>query len=163
MAGGFVKVTLIGNLGKDPEVRFTAGGTAVANLRVACTSRAKTKDGNWEDRTEWVSLVCFGKTAENAGQYLAKGRQIYAEGRLQTREWQDKEGNKRYSTDVIADQVLFIGGRGEGAGSGESGGRPMGGGGGGGNRPSGGGGGGNKPASEGYDEAPPLSDDDIPF
>ncbi|MEW5851658.1 MAG: single-stranded DNA-binding protein [Myxococcota bacterium] len=159
MAAGFVKVTLIGNLGKDPEVRFTAGGTAVANLRVACTERAKNKEGNWEDRTEWVSLVCFGKTAENAGQYLQKGRQIYAEGRLQTREWTDKDGNKRYNTEVIAFQVLFLGQRdGGGAGAG------MGGGGG---RPAMAGAPGRGPANDmgggAPDEPPPLTDDDIPF
>jgi len=159
MASGFVRVTLIGNLGKDPEVRFTAGGTAVANLRVACTERAKSKSGEWEDRTEWVSLVCFGKTAENAGQYLAKGRQIYAEGRLQTREWTDKEGTKRYSTEVIANQVLFLGSR-EGGGAGAEGGAPRQGGS---ARPS------TPPRAAGdsqgagMDEAPPLSDDDIPF
>ncbi|MEW5852898.1 MAG: single-stranded DNA-binding protein [Myxococcota bacterium] len=109
MAAGFVRVSLIGNLGKDPEVRFTASGTAVCNMRVACTERAKTREGNWEDKTEWVSLVCFGKTAENAGQFLQKGRQVFAEGRLQTREWNDKDGNKRYSTEVLADKVMFLG------------------------------------------------------
>ena len=156
---GFVKVSLIGNLGKDPEVRFTAGGMAVANLRVACTERAKSKDGNWEDRTEWVSLVCFGKTAENAGQYLQKGRQIFAEGRLQTREWNDKEGNKRYSTEVLANQILFLGQGGGGAGGGGA--RSGGAGGSGGGRDLGGGGGGG--GGGGADDPPPLSDDDIPF
>lgn len=136
---GFAKVTLLGNLGADPEVRFTAGGTAVSNLRVACTERIKGKGGEWEDHTEWINVVCFGKTAENAGQYLAKGRQIYAEGRLQTREWNDKEGNKRITTEVIAFQVIFIG-RGD-----TDGGR----------------GGGEQPRSS--RPAPPLSDDDIPF
>jgi single-strand DNA-binding protein len=145
---GFVKVSLIGNLGKDPEVRFTAGGTAVANLRVACTERAKGKDGNWEDRTEWVSLVCFGKTAENAGQYLNKGRQIFAEGRLQTREWNDKEGNKRYSTEIIANQLLFLGGgREEGGARGAGPARPA----------------VRGPSEASPDEPPPLGDDDIPF
>ncbi|MEW5852181.1 MAG: single-stranded DNA-binding protein [Myxococcota bacterium] len=109
MAAGLVKVQLIGNLGNDPEVRVTQGGTAVANMRVACTERAKDKDGNWGDRTEWVNLVCFGKMAEQVGQYLQKGRQIYAEGRLQTREWKDKDNNKRTTTEVIASQVLFLG------------------------------------------------------
>jgi single-strand DNA-binding protein len=155
----------VGNLGKDPEVRFTAGGTAVANLRVASTERVKVKDV-WKDQTEWVSLVCFGKTAENAGQYLQKGRQIYAEGRLQTREWTDKEGNKRYSTEVIANQVLFLnsGAGGGGAGGGGAGGGGGSGGGGAPRRPSpaaGGGGGGGD--ADGGHEAPPLSDDDIPF
>lgn len=116
---GFAKVSLVGNLGKDPEVRFAASGTAVGTLNVACTERVKNKEGNWEDHTEWVRVICFGKTAENAGQYLAKGRQVYAEGRLQTREWADKEGQKRYTTEVIANQVLFLGsGAGAGAGGG---------------------------------------------
>lgn len=114
MANGMVKVTLIGTLGKDPEVKFAASGTAVCNMSVACTERVRNKEGNWEDHTEWVRLVCFGKTAENAGQYLAKGRQVYAEGRLQTREWTDKDGNKRQSTEVIVNQLLFIGGGGGG-------------------------------------------------
>ena len=109
--GGFAKVTLIGNLGKDPEVKFTGGGTAVANLRVACTDRAKNKEGVWEDRTEWVSVVSFGKQAEAVGQHLSKGSQIYVEGRLQTREWNDKDGNKRYSTEVVANDLLFLGGK----------------------------------------------------
>lgn len=108
MASGFARVTLVGNLGKEPELRFAAGGIAVANLRVACTERVKKGDA-WEEQTEWVAVVCFGKTAENAGQYLQKGRQIYAEGRMQTREWKDKDGNKRWSTEVIANQVLFLG------------------------------------------------------
>ena len=157
MASGFVKVQLIGNLGKDPEVRFAASGNAVANLRVGCTERVRTKEGNWEDKTEWVSVVCFGKTAENAGQYLAKGRQIFAEGRLQTREWNDKEGNKRYSTEVLANQILFLGGGQGGAGAGKGGGAPRG-------APAAGGGGGGGGSEAPMDDAPPpLSDDDIPF
>lgn len=115
MASGFVKVTLIGNLGKDPEVRFTGSGTAVANLSVGCTERVKIKD-KWEAVTEWVRVVAFGKTAENAGQYLAKGKQVYVEGRLQTKKWKDKEGNERYSTEVVAHQVLFLGGNAESKG-----------------------------------------------
>lgn len=113
MAAGMVRVSLIGNLGKDPEVKFTAAGTPVCTLSVACTERAKNKDGNYEDQTEWVNVVSFGKTAENAGQFLAKGRQIYAEGRLRTREWTDKDNNKRSTTEVLADKVLFLGGKGE--------------------------------------------------
>jgi single-strand DNA-binding protein len=137
---GFAKVNLIGNLGKDPELKFTTGGTAVCNLRVGCTERVKVKD-EWKDATEWVSLVCFGKTAENAGQYLQKGRQIYAEGRLQTREWNDKDGNKRYSTEVICNQLTYLG---KGEGVGKSGGA--------------------QPAAGGStDSGPPLSDDELPF
>ena len=111
MSNGVNKVILIGNLGQDPEVRYTGGGTAVANLRIACTDRYKNRDGEWQDRTEWVSLVVFGKTAENCGDYLKKGRQIYADGRLQTRQWEDREGNKRYTTEVVANQVIFLGGQ----------------------------------------------------
>lgn len=144
---GFVKVSLVGNLGKDPEVRFTAGGTAVANLRVACTERVKGKSGEWEDHTEWVSVVCFGKTAENAGQYLQKGRQVYAEGRLQTREWADKDGNKRTSTEVLANNILFLGG---GNGGGGGGGAPS-------------TGRGASTSAPGPNDPPPLTDDDIPF
>lgn len=113
MAAGMLKVMLIGTLGKDPEVRFAASGTPVCTLRVACTEKAKNKAGEWEDHTEWLNVVAFGKTAENAGQYLAKGRQVYAEGRLRTREWEDKDKNKRTSTEVVADKVLFIGGKGD--------------------------------------------------
>ena len=121
-----------------------------------CTERVRTKEGNWEDKTEWVSVVCFGKTAENAGQYLAKGRQIFAEGRLQTREWNDKEGNKRYSTEVLANQILFLGGGQGGAGAGKGGGAPRG-------APAAGGGGGGGSEAPMDDAPPPLSDDDIPF
>ncbi len=113
MSKGFVKVQLLGNLGKDPEVRTTAGGNHVANLRVACTERAKQQDGTWGDKTEWVSVVVFGKTAENVGQFLAKGSQIYGDGRLQTREWTDKEGNKRYNTEVVVNDLIFLGKKGD--------------------------------------------------
>lgn len=109
MANGMIKVMLIGNATKDPEIKFTNSGTPVCNLRLACTERAKGKDGNWEDRTEFVTVVCFGKTAENCGQYLGKGRQAFVDGRLQTREWTDKDGNKKYATEVVANQVLFLG------------------------------------------------------
>lgn len=152
------KVILIGNLGADPEVRTTAGGTAVANLRIATTERRKDKDGNWSDHTEWHSVVVFGRTAENCGQYLKKGRQVYVEGRLQTRKWQDREGNDKYSTEVAADIVRFIGGapREEGAGGGYSGGGGGGGsyGGGGGTGGSGGSGGGSSYGNRGGGRPP---------
>jgi single-strand DNA-binding protein len=109
------KVILVGNLGADPEIRNTASGTAVANLRIATTSRKKDADGNWSDQTEWHSAVCFGRTAENVGKFLQKGRQVYVEGRLQTRKWQDRDGNDRWSTEVVAHEVKFLGGRGAGA------------------------------------------------
>lgn len=109
MSNGVNKVTLIGNLGQDPDVRVTGGGTAVANMRLACNERYKNGQGEWVDRVEWVTVVAFGKTAENCREYLQKGRQLYVEGRLQTRNWEDKDGNKRYTTEVIANQVLFLG------------------------------------------------------
>jgi single-strand DNA-binding protein len=108
-----VKLEIIGNLGKDPEVRQSKGGTSVCTLRVACTEKVK-KGDNWEDHTEWVSVVTFGKTAENAGKYLAKGRQIYAEGRLQTSEWKDKDGKSRFNVEIVANTLKYIGGNGKG-------------------------------------------------
>jgi single-strand DNA-binding protein len=113
------KVTLIGNLGQDPDMRSTASGTAVANLRIATTERRKDRDGNWNDHTEWHSVVSFGRTAENVGKYCRKGKQIYIEGRLQTRKWQDRDGRDRYSTEVVADNIRFLGGGG-GASQGQS-------------------------------------------
>ena len=86
------KVILIGNLGQDPDLRSTASGATVANLRIATTERRKDRDGNWGDHTEWHSVVSFGRTAENDGKYCRKGKQIYIEGRLQTRKWQDRDG-----------------------------------------------------------------------
>lgn len=109
VASGKAKAIIIGNLGKDPEVRFTAAGTPVCTLSVACTERTKGKDGNYEEQTEWISLVAFGRTAENCGQYLAKGKQIYAEGRIRTREWEGKDGVKKSRTEVLADSVMFLG------------------------------------------------------
>jgi len=108
MAAGLNRVSLIGNLGKDPEVRYTQGGTAVGNLRLGVTERRKEGD-DYKDQTEWVSVVVFGKTAENASKYLQKGRQVFVEGRLQTRQWEDKTGQTRYTTEVIASQLLFLG------------------------------------------------------
>lgn len=107
MANGFARVTAIGNMGKDPEVRFSDGGTAVANFSIGCTERVKVK-GEWTDMTEWVRCVSFGKTAEAIGQYQSKGSRVFVDGRLQTREWNDKEGNKRYSTEVVCNQVIFL-------------------------------------------------------
>lgn len=114
MATGKNLVVLVGNLGRDPEIRYGQSGTAVCSLNVACTERRKEGDG-WKDHTEWVKVVCFGKTAENAGQYLAKGRQVFVEGRLQTRQYKDKEGVEKYATEVVALQVLFLGGKDDGA------------------------------------------------
>jgi single-strand DNA-binding protein len=112
MAKGLNKVMLIGNLGKDPELRSTRGGTSVCNMRLACTERRKEGD-DYKDHTEWVDVVCFGKTAENAAKYLKKGRQVFVEGRLQTDEYKDKDGNKRWRTQVVSFEVMFIGGDGQ--------------------------------------------------
>ncbi|MGH7724366.1 MAG: single-stranded DNA-binding protein [Candidatus Eiseniibacteriota bacterium] len=107
------KVILVGNLGKKPELRYTPGGQAVANFTLATNERWGGRDGQpAQERTEWHRIVVFGRTAENCGQYLDKGRQVYIEGRLQTREWQDKEGQKRYTTEIVANTVQFLGGRG---------------------------------------------------
>ncbi len=122
MAGGVNKAILIGNLGADPEVRFTPGGQAVANFRIATSESWKDKEGNKQEKTEWHRIVVWGKLAELCGEYLKKGRQAYVEGRLQTREWTDKEGKKNYTTEVVANQVTFLGGR-DGAGAGSAGAR----------------------------------------
>jgi single-strand DNA-binding protein len=114
------KVFLIGNLGQDPEVRHTNSGQPVANLRVATSRRVKDRDGNWGEQTEWHSVVCFSRTAENAGQYLRKGSKVFIEGRIQTRSWEDKEGKKQYRTEVVAENLKFLDSR--GGSGGESGG-----------------------------------------
>ncbi|HEV7731905.1 MAG TPA: single-stranded DNA-binding protein [Candidatus Binatia bacterium] len=145
------RVMLIGNLGKDPEVRFTPGGQAVARFSLATSEVFNDREGQRQERTEWHNIVVWGKQAETCGQYLAKGRQVYLEGSIRSRQYDDKDGNKRYITEVIAQRVQFLGGRG-----GEGGG----GGGGGGGGARGGGGGG------GHDDMPPMAtpeDDDIPF
>ena len=122
MAGKSVnKVTLLGNLGKDPEVKFTPQGTPVAKFSLATNERYKDKDGNWQDRTEWHNIVVWQRLAEIAGEYLKKGGKVYIEGRLQTRSWDDKTTNqKKYMTEVVASDLVLLGGRGEGAGGGES-------------------------------------------
>jgi len=110
------KVILIGNLGRDPETRYTTGGDAVTNIRIATTDTWKDKNGDKQERTEWHTVVFFGRQAEIAGEYLKKGRQVYVEGRLQTRKWQDKEGQDRYSTEIVADRMQMLGNR-EGSGA----------------------------------------------
>src|SRR6218665_2867852 len=116
MAGGVNKVILIGNLGPDPEVRFPPGGQAVANFRIATSDNWTDKNGQKQEKTEWHRIVVWGKLAELCGEYLKKGRQAYVEGRLQTREWTDKEGKKNYTTEVVANTVQFLGGAGGSAG-----------------------------------------------
>jgi single-strand DNA-binding protein len=118
MAGKSVnKVILIGNLGKDPEVKYTPQGTPVAKLTLATNERYKDKDGQWQDRTEWHNVVLWQRLAEIAGEYLKKGGKVYIEGRLQTRSWEDKQTNqKKYMTEVVANDLVLLGGRGEGGG-----------------------------------------------
>jgi single-strand DNA-binding protein len=162
MARGVNKVILLGNLGKDPEVKYTQSGMAVARFSLATTERAKDKEGNWQDKTEWHNLVAFGRTAEVAGEYLKKGRTVYIEGALRSSSWDDKEtGQKKYKTEVIVNDLVMVGGgQREGAegGGGYSGGR----------------GGGAKSANNfdqrtpEHEEAPThsggeITDEDIPF
>jgi single-strand DNA-binding protein len=113
---GVNKVILIGNLGADPDLRHTPSGTAVSNLRLATTEVFSTREGEKNKRTEWHRVVAFGRLAEICNQYLKKGRQVYIEGRLQTREWEDKNGDKRYTTEIVATNMTMLGGRGEGGG-----------------------------------------------
>ena len=106
------KVLLIGNLGKDPEVRFTPGGRAVARFPVATSEVWSDQEGQRQERTEWHNVVVWGKQAETCGQYLAKGRQVFIEGSIRTRQYDDKDGNRRYITEIIAQRVQFLGGGG---------------------------------------------------
>jgi len=112
--GSVNKVILIGNLGADPEVRYTQGGLLVANLRIATTKKFRDRDNNLQEKTEWHRVVVWDKQAEHCKQYLSKGRQVYVEGELETREWTDKDGQKRYSTEVKANQIVFLGAQGGG-------------------------------------------------
>ena len=107
------KVILIGRLGKDPDMRYTPSGTAVANFSLATNSSFKDSDGNWQDKTEWHNIVTFGRTAEIAGEYLKKGKLVYIDGRLQTSSWEDQNGQKRYKTEVVASELQLIGSRGD--------------------------------------------------
>ena len=161
MARGLNKVMLIGNLGADPEIRYTAGGAAVANVRLATADSWRDKDsGETQERTEWHRVVFFGRLAEIVEQYVKKGSQIYIEGRLQTRKWQDKEGNEKLSTEIVASEMQMLGSRG-GSSGGSSGG-----GGAGGERSGGGGSGASDrsdSATSGQTEPPMDFDDDIPF
>lgn len=113
------KVMLIGNLGKDPEVRYTAGGTAVASFSLATTEKFKGKDGNWEEKTEWHNITLWARLAEIAGEYLSKGKTVYIEGRLQTRKWTDKEGKDRYTTEIVGEKMQMLSSKGEGGGGGQ--------------------------------------------
>jgi single-strand DNA-binding protein len=155
------KVILLGNLGRDPEVRSTPSGQSVASFSLATSRKWRDKNGNKQEETEWHNIVVWGKQAEIAGQYLKKGKQIFLEGRLQTRSWEDRQsGEKKYRTEVVCDNFQMLGQRGDDMGGG---GGSYGGGGGGGSYdegPGGGGGGGNA-GGGGYGGEP--EDDDIPF
>ena len=144
--GSVNKVILVGNLGRDAELRYTAGGAAVSTLNLATTEVWNDKQGQKQEKTEWHRIVLWGKQAESLQEYLVKGKQIYVEGRLQTRQWDDKDGNKRYTTEIKADRITLLGG-----GGGRSGGMDR--------------GGGATQAPGASDEPPmaPITDDDIPF
>jgi single-strand DNA-binding protein len=141
--GSVNKVILVGNLGRDAELRYTPGGAAVATLNLATTEVWNDKQGQKQEKTEWHRIVLWGKQAETLQEYLTKGKQIYVEGRLQTRQWDDKDGNKRYTTEVKSDRITLLGGGGRGSIDR----------------------GGATPPASGADEAPvgPITDDDIPF
>ena len=145
MANGLNKAILIGNLGKDPEMRYTPGGLGVANFNIATSETWNNKEGTKETRTEWHRIVAFGKLAEICGEYLSKGKQVYIEGRIQTRDWEDKDGIKRYTTEIVANQMIMLGSRDSADGARSQGGM-------------GGGGGGFQGAP-----GPGPEDDDIPF
>jgi single-strand DNA-binding protein len=157
------KVILIGNLSRDPETRYTTGGDAVTNLRIATTETWKDKSGEKQEKTEWHTVVLFGRQAEIAGEYLKKGRSVYIEGRLQTRKYTDKEGVEKYSTEIVGDRMQLLGSR-EGGGGGDA---EFSGGGGGsrssGSGAGGAGGGAAKPAGGGAKSKSDDFDDDIPF
>lgn len=155
MARGINKVILVGNLGQDPETRYMPSGGAVTNFTVATNESWKDKQtGEQKERTEWHKVAMFGRLAEIAAEYLRKGSQVYVEGRLQTRKWQDRDGNDRWTTEIIANEMQMLGGRGGGGGGGSFGGGSGGGSGGGGGR-----------SDSGPPPGPPADDfdDDIPF
>src|SRR5258705_13675567 len=145
--GSVNKVILVGNLGRDSELRYTPGGAAVATLNLATTEVWNDKGGQRQEKTEWHRIVRWGKQAESLPEYLTKGEQIYVQGRLQTRQWDDKDGNKKYTTEIKADRITLLGGGGGGArgASTERSSAPM--------------------APAGGDEPPmePITDDDTPF
>jgi single-strand DNA-binding protein len=115
MAKSVNKVTLLGNLGKDPDIKFLPSGQAVANFSIATSERFKDKDGQWQDRTEWHNIAAYGRTAEIVRDYVKKGNKLYVEGRLTTRSWDDKDtGKKVYRTEIVVNDLVLIGGRGDG-------------------------------------------------
>jgi|SRR3989304_5907306 len=138
---GVNKVILVGNLGADPEMRYTPGGMAVANFKLATSENFKDKEGNKQTKTEWHKVVAFGKLAEICGEYLSKGKQVYIEGKIQTRSWEDKDGNKKYTTEIVVNIMQMLGGRGTEAGAGAAA----------------------SAADVTADEIPPSDIDDVPF
>jgi len=106
---GVNKVILLGNLGADPEIRYTPSQTAVVTMRVATTERIKNQQGEWVDKTEWHRVIVWGKQGENCAKYLSKGRQVFIDGKIRTNKWTDKEGKERYTTEIIANSVQFVG------------------------------------------------------
>jgi len=170
MAKGVNKVILLGNVGKDPEIRATQSGMVIASFTLATADRQKDQTGNWVDKTEWHNLVAFARTAEIVRDYVKKGSQLYVEGKIQTRSWDDKEsGQKKYRTEILVNDLSLLGGRPEGSGGGQySGGRSSGG-------YSQGGGGYNQGSNTAsFDQRQPaggadeyagegITDDDIPF
>jgi len=116
--GSVNKVILVGNLGRDAELRYTPGGSPVATINLATTEIWNDKAGQRQEKTEWHRVVLWGKTAESLNEYLTKGKQIYVEGRLQTRQWDDKDGNKRYTTEIRGDRIVLLGGMSGGGGGG---------------------------------------------
>jgi single-strand DNA-binding protein len=143
--GSVNKVILVGNLGRDAELRYTPGGAAVATLNMATTEVWNDKSGQKQEKTEWHRVVLWGKQAESLQEYLTKGKQIYVEGRLQTRQWDDKDGNKRYTTEIKADRITLLGGGGRSGGGMDR------------SSSQAGPGGGDEPPMD------PITDDDIPF
>jgi single-strand DNA-binding protein len=117
------KAILVGNLGKDPDLRYTPAGTAVATFSMATTERYKDRDGNRQEKTEWHNIVAWRQLAEICGKYLHKGKQVYIEGKIQTRSYEDRDGNKRYITEVVADQMQMLGSRDDNQGGGYGGGQ----------------------------------------
>ena len=171
---GVNKAILIGNLGRDPELKYTQSGQAVVNFSIATSENWTDKSGEKQERTEWHRIVAWGKTGELCAQYLSKGRTVYVEGRIQTREWEDREGQKRTTTEINAQTVTFIGGRGDSGGAAGGGGSAAGGGGGaaggggsaaggGGGTAGGGGGAAGGGGSEPGPESGPPPAEDVPF
>jgi len=153
------KVMLIGNLGADPETRFTQDGTCVCNLRVATTEKFKNRNGEQQERTEWHRIVMWGRLGEIANQYLSKGSRVYIEGKIETRKWQDRDGNDKYTTEIRANEMKMLGGGSGGSASGKQQGESF---------PRQGGGGANAPKSnDPFASTPDFGDvpvdDDIPF